>query len=129
MKNKVGKYHCESCRRTWYSICAVQNKYQICVSCNTKTFPQIMYYNTDNPPKYLQHILSRMERQIQKEHLGTHCQNCIEGRYCRAKERIRTSLCNTHITPKHKAPVNKRQDIVSDHKMRSDYERLWFEQK
>ena len=86
-KGRIGEYSCNPCGRKWYSGNFDRNSYQLCKSCEkTKCLPKIIHYNTNNPPRHIQKVLKHRHRNQRRPHLSSHCQNCLEGKFCFSKE-------------------------------------------
>ena len=83
-EDKIGKYRCKSCNRNWYSSHAIQERYQMCIKCKKECYPQIIRYDSNNPPKCLQKVLNSRDTThiLKRAHLSLYCQNCLEGKYC-----------------------------------------------
>lgn len=128
-KGKIGEYACNPCGRKWYSGNYDNNSYQLCKACNkTKCFPKIIYYNTNNPPRHIQKVLKHRRINERRPHLSSHCQNCIEGKYCFSREN------------KQKPPQKQNENYVIHmteeeikqtplYQHMNNYEEMWYKRK
>jgi len=123
VKGVLGKFHCATCKRVWYSTHTTTNEtYQMCKVCETKCDSQLIYYNKEHPPAYLEKILQHMENTQDREHLSLYCQNCREGKPCFAR---RYHFVFRHLDKTSEKQSQTKQNAL-DEKMRHDYEQLWL---
>ena len=123
-KGRFGEYTCNPCGRKWYSGNFDHNSYQLCKSCEkTKCLPKIIHYNTNNPPRHIQKVLKYRHMNQRRPHLSSHCQNCLEGKFCFSKE---------NETPKKQNENNVIQMTEEDIKQTPlyqhmyNYEEMWY---
>jgi hypothetical protein len=148
-EDKIGKYRCKSCKRNWYSSHAIQERYQMCIKCKKECYPQIIRYDSNNPPKCLQKVLNSRDTThiLKRAHLSLYCQNCLEGKYCLDANEIKrvhlslycqnclegkycldaNEIKRVHSTIEEKTKrLNKKKKITNERKWRT--ERLTDEQ-
>ena len=139
-EDKIGKYRCKSCKRNWYSSHAIQERYQMCIKCKKECYPQIIRYDSNNPPKCLQKVLNSRDTThiLKRAHLSLYCQNCLEGKYCLDANEIK----RVHSTIEEKTKrLNKKKKITNERKWRTerltdeqykqymnDHRQLWLDQ-
>ena len=139
-EDKIGKYRCKSCKRNWYSSHAIQERYQMCIKCKRECYPQIIRYDSNNPPKCLQKVLNSRDTThiLKRAHLSLYCQNCLEGKYCLDANEIK----RVHSTIEEKTKrLNKKKKITNERKWRTerltdeqykqymnDHRQLWLDQ-
>ena len=120
VRGVLGKFDCVSCKRVWYSTHATNKTYQMCKSCERECYPELIYYNKERPPAYLEKILQHMENTQDREHLSLYCQKCQDGKQCFARR-------YHFIFRKQKRDIAFNDTVYK--KMMKDYEQMWLCQK